>query len=92
MVFGPGLVETSGRGGREEDLLFTKDTLLSGKFAQQRKLRMRAQVVALEGVANSKVRRKLTDVAIGDVASPTPSAQQVFQPRGFRDRGFSAFL
>ena len=48
-----------GWGGGGEDLLSAQDTSLSRQFAQQWKLRMRAQEATLREVANSKLRRLL---------------------------------
>ena len=60
----------------DEDLLFVQDASISGQFAQQWQLRIRAQEAALKEIARSKLRRLLAcnkifvcvDVEVGDVA------------------------
>ena len=48
-----------GWGDSEDDLLFAQDTSISGQFAQQWQLRIRAQEAAPKEIANSKLRRLL---------------------------------
>ena len=74
MVFGSNPADLFGWDDSEEDLLFAQDTSSKGQFANQWKLRMRAQEATLKEVANSKLRRILahnqtfncTEVAVGD--------------------------
>ena len=62
--------------GNNEDLAFAQDTSVSGQLAQQWKLRVIAQEVALTEIGNSGLRRLLAfdesftrkDVKIGDTA------------------------
>ena len=69
-------MDLSGRGDKDGDLLFAKETSLSGQLVLQSKLRMMAQEAAAKGAANSKLRSllaynkssKCTDVQIGDTA------------------------
>ena len=73
---GPNQADPFGWDEKDEDLFFSQDNPVSGRFAQQRKLRMMAQEAALKEVASSKLRRLLAydrlfncaDVKIGDTA------------------------
>ena len=59
MIFRSDPADLFGWDDKDEDLMFTQDTSLSGQFVQQRHLRIRAQEAALQEVANSKLRRLL---------------------------------
>ena len=74
MVFGSNPACLFGWEDAGGDMLFMQDTSLSGQFAQQWELRIRAQEMVIEEVANRKLRRPLAynkspnraDIAIGD--------------------------
>ena len=78
---------------KDEDLAFAQDTSLSGQFAQQWTLRMRAQEVASKEIANGKLWRLLafnkpftcTDVKIGDAALFYKTQSNKSAPRRRRD-------
>ena len=59
LVFGSNPMDLYGWGDTDEDLLFARDTSISGQFVQQWQLRIRAQEAALKEIANSKLRRLL---------------------------------
>ena len=74
LVFGSNPMDLYGWDDSEDDLLFAQDTSISGQFAQQWQLRIRAQEAALKEIANSKLRRLLAynktfdcaDIKVGD--------------------------
>ena len=88
-VFGSNPVYLFGWEEKDDDPLFFQDAPLSGRFAQQWKLRMMAQGAALKEVANSNPRRllaynksfKYTDVKIGDTALTCNGATKKITPR-----------
>ena len=59
MVFRSIPADNFGWGDEDADLLFERDTSLSGQFVARRKLRMMAREAALKEIANSKLRRIL---------------------------------
>ena len=73
----------------DDDLLFAQDTSISGQFAQQWQLRIRAQEAALKEIANSKLRRLLAynktfdsvDVKVGDEVLFYKAPQKKSNPR-----------
>ena len=77
MVFGSNPVDLFGWGGKDEDLMFPQDTSVAGQFAQQRKLRMRAQEdkVILNGDESNENRKSALGVGvIGRLPRGTPGA------------------
>ena len=76
MVFGSNPVDSIGWEGSDEDLMFAQDASPAGQFAQQWKLRMRAEEATSKEIANSKLRRVLarkktcncTEIDVGDMA------------------------
>ena len=71
------------------DLLFAQDSSISGQFAQQWLLRIRAQEAALKEIANSKLRRLLAynktfdcvDIKVGDTVHVFKAPQRKSNPR-----------
>ena len=69
--------------------MFAQDTSISGQFAQQRQLRIRAQGAARKEIANSKLRRLLAynktfdcvDVKVGDSVLFYKAPQKKSNPR-----------
>ena len=82
-------MDLCGWGDSDEDLLFARDTSISGQVVQQRQLRIRAQETALEGIANSELRRLLAhnktfdcvDNKVGDSVLFYNASQKKGNPR-----------
>ena len=92
MVFGSNPADLFGWGDSDEDLLFAQGTSLAGQFANQWKLRVRAQEATLREVANGKLRRILArnqtfncaEVAVGDMVLfyKTPQSEEIAAMEG----------
>ena len=57
LVFGSNPMDLFGWDDSDEDLLFARDTSISGQVVQQWQLRIRAQEAALKEIAKSNLRR-----------------------------------
>ena len=97
LVFGSNPMDLYGWIDSDEDLLFAQDTSISGQFAQQWQLRIRAQEAALKEIANSKLRRLLAynetfdcvDIKVGDTVLFYKAPHKKSNPRW---RGPAAIL